>query len=48
MFVLDVLWSIVGFYGDISKLLSYLYALPVLLFALGASVFLAKCQKHKK
>ena len=48
MLVLNVLWSLVGVYGDLSNPLSFLYALPALLFALGASIFLAKRQKNKK
>lgn len=48
MLVLNVLWSIVGVYGDISNPLSFLYALPALLFAIGASIFLAKRNKNKK
>ncbi|MBR4858416.1 MAG: TVP38/TMEM64 family protein [Clostridia bacterium] len=48
MLVLNVLWSIVGVYGDLTNPLSYLYALPALLFAIGASVFLAKRKKNKK
>ncbi len=47
MLVLNVLWSIVGVYGDLTNPLSYLYALPALLFAIGASVFLAKRKKNK-
>lgn len=45
MLVLNVLWSLVGVYGDISNPFSYLYALPALLFAIGASIFLAKRNK---
>jgi len=48
MLVLNVLWSIVGVYGDITNPLSFLYALPALLFAIGASIFLAKRNKNKK
>lgn len=48
MLVLNVLWSIVGVYGDLTNPLSYLYALPALLFAIAASVFLAKRKKNKK
>lgn len=48
MLVLNVLWSIVGVYGDLSNPLSYLYALPALLFAVGASIFLSKRKKNKK
>lgn len=47
MLVLNVLWSIVGVYGDLTNPLSYLYALPALLFAIGASIFLAKRKKNK-
>lgn len=48
MLVLNVLWSIVGVYGDLSNPLSYLYALPALLFAVAASIFLSKRKKNKK
>ncbi len=48
MLVLNVLWSIVGVYGDLSNPLSYLYALPALLFAIGASIFLSKRKKNQK
>ena len=48
MLVLNVLWSIVGVYGDLTNPLSYLYALPALLFAIGASVFLSKRKKNQK
>ncbi len=48
MLVLNVLWSIVGVYGDLTNPLSYLYALPALLFAIGASIFLSKRKKKDK
>ena len=47
MLVLNVLWSIVGVYGDLTNPLSYLYALPALLFAIGASVFLSRRKKKQ-
>ena len=40
MLVLNVLWSLVGVKGDLSNPLSFLYALPALLFAVAASVFI--------
>ncbi len=48
MLVLNVLWSLLGAKGDLSNPLSYLYALPALLFAIGASVFMSKRQKKKQ
>ena len=47
MLVLNVLWSLVGTKGDLSNPLSFLYALPALLFAIGASVFMAVRKKRK-
>ncbi|MBQ4604580.1 MAG: VTT domain-containing protein [Clostridia bacterium] len=49
MLVLNVLWSLVGTKGDLSNPLSFLYALPALLFAIGATVFMSirKKRKHK-
>ncbi len=48
MLVLNVLWSIVGTKGDLSNPLSFLYALPALLFAIGASVFMSVRKKRKQ
>ncbi len=48
MLVLNVLWSLVGTKGDLSNPLSFLYALPALLFAIAASVFMSKRQKKKQ
>ena len=47
MLVLNVLWTLVGAKGDLSNPLSFLYALPALLFAIGASVFMT-IRKNKK
>lgn len=47
MLVLNVLWSLVGAKGDLSNPLSFLYALPALLFAIGASVFMSIRKKKK-
>lgn len=47
MLVLNVLWTIVGVKGDLTNPLSFLYALPALLFAIAASVFMA-IHKNKK
>lgn len=47
MLVLNILWSLLGAKGDLSNPFSYLYALPALLFAIGASVFMSKRQKKK-
>ncbi len=48
MLVLNVLWSLLGSKGDLSNPLSYLYALPALLFAIAASVFMSKRRKKKQ
>ena len=47
MLVLNVLWTLVGAKGDLSNPLSFLYALPALLFAIGASVFMSLRKKKK-
>lgn len=47
MLVLNVLWSLVGAKGDLSNPPSFLYALPALLFAIGASVFMSIRKKKK-
>lgn len=48
LLVLNVLWTLLGTYGDLSNPLTFLYALPALLFAIGASVFMSKRQKKKQ
>lgn len=48
MLVLNVLWTLVGAKGDLSNPLSFLYALPALVFAIGASVFLTLRKKKKQ
>lgn len=47
MLVLNVLWTMLGSFGDISDPLSYLYALPALVLALGAAVFMGLRKKKK-
>ena len=47
MLVLNVLWSLVGSKGDLSNPLSFLYALPALLFAIAASIFMSIRKKKK-
>ena len=47
MLVLNFLWTLVGFKGDLTNPLSYLYALPALIFALVASLALGAYKKHK-
>ncbi|MBO5859108.1 MAG: VTT domain-containing protein [Clostridia bacterium] len=47
MLVLNVLWSLVGTKGDLSNPLSFLYALPALLFAIAASVFMSVRKKKQ-
>lgn len=48
MLILNVLWSLLGAKGDLSNPLSYLYALPALVFAIVASVIINKRQKKKQ
>ena len=48
LLVLNVLWSLLGAKGDLSNPLSYLYALPALVFAILASVVMSKRQKKKQ
>ncbi len=48
MLVLNVLWSLLGAKGDLSNPFTFLYALPALLFAIVASVFMSKRQKKKQ
>lgn len=48
LLVLNVLWSLLGAKGDLSNPLSYLYALPALVFAVLASVVMSKRQKKKQ
>lgn len=48
LLVLNVLWSLLGAKGDLSNPLSYLYALPALVFAILASVLMSKRQKKKQ
>ncbi len=47
LLVLNVLWTLLGAKGDLSNPFTFLYALPALLFAVGASVFMSKRQKKK-
>lgn len=47
MLVLNVLWTLVGSKGDLSNPLSFLYALPALLFAIAASIFMSLRKKKK-
>lgn len=47
MLVLNFLWTLVGSKGDLTNPLSYLYALPALVFALVASLALGTYNKKK-
>ncbi len=47
MLVLNFLWTLVGAKGDLTNPLSYLYALPALIFALAASLALGAYNKRK-
>lgn len=48
MLILNVLWTLVGYKGDLSNPLTFLYALPALLFAAAASVFMSRRKKKKQ
>ena len=48
LLILNILWTLLGTYGDLSNPFTFLYALPALLFAIGASVFMSKRQKKKR
>lgn len=48
LLILNILWTLLGTYGDLSNPFTFLYALPALLFAIGASVFMSKRQKKKQ
>ena len=48
MLILNVLWTLLGTYGDLSNPFTFLYALPALLFAILASVLMSKKQKKKQ
>lgn len=48
LLILNILWTLLGVYGDLSNPLSYLYALPALAFAIIASVVMSKRQKKKQ
>ena len=47
MMVLNFLWTLVGYKGELTNPLSYLYALPALIFALVASLALGAYNKKK-
>ncbi len=48
LLILNILWTLLGSYGDLSNPFTFLYALPALLFAIAASVFMSKRQKKKQ
>ena len=47
MLPLNLLWTLLGAKGELTNPLSYLYVLPILLFAIGAAVFMKQYQKRK-
>ncbi len=47
LLVLNILWTLLGYKGDLSNPLSYLYALPALIFAILAAVLLSERQLKK-
>lgn len=48
LLILNMLWTPLGVYADLSNPLSYLYALPALIFAIIAAVILGKKAKKKQ
>ena len=48
MLPLNVLWTLLGNKGDLSNPLSYLYVLPILLFAVAAAFIMKKMSNKKK
>ena len=47
MLVLNALWTLFGTKGDLTNPFSYLYALPALVFATAAAIFMSIRQKKK-
>lgn len=47
LLVLNMLWTLLGYKGDLSNPFSYLYALPALVFAVLATVVLSRRQIKK-
>lgn len=47
LLILNMLWTLVGVKGELTNPFSYLYALPALLFAIAASVFMSVREKKK-
>lgn len=47
MLFLNVLWTLVGVKGDLSNPLSFVYALPALIFAVCGGVFISVRQKKR-
>lgn len=47
MLFLNVLWTLVGFKGNLDNPLSFLYALPALIFAICGTVFITVRQKKR-
>ncbi|MBR6314873.1 MAG: VTT domain-containing protein [Clostridia bacterium] len=48
MLLLNCLWTLVGYKGDLSNPLSFLYALPALVFAILAAVGMSVYKKKKQ
>ncbi len=48
MLVLNALWTLFGTKGDLTNPFSYLYALPALVFAIAAAIFMSVRQKKKQ
>jgi hypothetical protein len=44
----NVLWTLVGVKGDLSNPLSFVYALPALIFPICGAVFISVRQKKTK
>lgn len=47
LFVLNILWTLLGAKGDLTNIWSYLYILPAFLMAIGVSVYMSFQAKKK-
>lgn len=47
MLFLNILWTLVGVKGDLSNPLSFVYALPALIFAICGAIFISVRQKKR-
>ena len=47
MLPIDILWTLLGYKGDVSKPLSFIYILPITIFAVCATVLMKKMSNKK-